>query len=234
MAFHRVVNCGFEAANETEVFSVHLRTDGLAAGWHYRHKRAQVCQLKPFGLPRNPCGVWWNQLRLEPRCCQIPETGHTTCFSRSLVPLPARLCMDLDGSALTMPMGDTLHQAQKRSFGKSFEVDDPWKNHLNKDKKGENKNERVTRCNKLVSSRRFCVELFWVRSPSRAVLFHLCHFSCPWLDKQVYLSPVREARSFLVSVAGLSLLTSLWFVVSSSQIFKQTQLVQRCYIVTHS
>lgn len=45
-----------EAANETEVFSVHLRTDGLAAGWHYR------------------------------------------------------LCMDLDGSALAMPTGDTLHQ----------------------------------------------------------------------------------------------------------------------------
>ena len=59
--FHDISShCGFEAANETEIFSVHLRTDGLAAGWHYRQKRAQVCQLKPFGLHRssqNPCGV---------------------------------------------------------------------------------------------------------------------------------------------------------------------------------
>ncbi|CAJ1400084.1 unnamed protein product [Effrenium voratum] len=45
-----------EAANNTEVFSVHLRTDGLHAGWHYR------------------------------------------------------LCVDLDGAALDLPMGDTQHK----------------------------------------------------------------------------------------------------------------------------
>ena len=42
---------------------------------------------------------------------QKPATRHVFRAREAWFHIPARLCMDLDGSALAMPTGDTLHQA---------------------------------------------------------------------------------------------------------------------------